>query len=139
MAKCPSCGAPVDANQKKCPYCGAKIDTPTTAPVTTAQDEVNVDDSEEDELDEMNRSQLKEYIKEMEYTVKVTKSMSDEDIRREIRREQAVLDRILEQNDDDENEGCGSKIKGCFLELIWWIVGVVVMGLIGGIIAVIID
>ena len=139
MAKCPSCGAPVDANQKKCPYCGAKIDTPTTAPVTTAQDEVNVDDSEEDELDEMNRSQLKEYIKEMEYTVKVTKSMSDEDIRREIRREQAVLDRILEQNDDDENEGGGSNIKGCFLELIWWIVGVVVMGLIGGIIAVIID
>jgi hypothetical protein len=42
-------------------------------------------EEEGDEFDEMDRKELKDYIKEHGYEIKVTKSMSDDDVRDEIR------------------------------------------------------
>lgn len=38
MAKCLSCGAPIDANLKTCPYCGAKIELPMSTQEQTHQE-----------------------------------------------------------------------------------------------------
>ena len=61
-----------------------------------SEDEENVEEGG-DELDNMDRSELKAYIKEHELDVKVTKKMEDDDIREAIRAAEAV-------NGDDENE-----------------------------------
>ena len=69
------------------------------------EEEDNEDESEEeenveeggDELDNMDRSELKAYIKEHELDVKVTKKMEDDDIREAIRAAEA-------ENGDDEDE-----------------------------------
>ena len=69
------------------------------------EDENDDDESEEeenveeggDELDDMDRSELKTYIKEHELNVKVTKKMEDDDIREAIRAAEA-------ENGGDEDE-----------------------------------
>ena len=69
------------------------------------EDENDDDESEEeenveeggDELDDMDRSELKTYIKEHELNVKVTKKMEDDDIREAIRAAEA-------ENGNDEDE-----------------------------------
>lgn len=61
-----------------------------------SEEEENVEESG-DELDDMDRSELKAYIKEHGLDVKVTKKMEDDDIREAIRAAEA-------ENGDDENE-----------------------------------
>ena len=61
-----------------------------------SEEEENVEEGG-DELDDMDRSELKAYIKEHELDVKVTKKMEDDDIREAIRAAEA-------ENGDDEDE-----------------------------------
>ena len=61
-----------------------------------SEEEENVEEGG-DELDNMDRSELKAYIKEHELDVKVTKKMEDDDIREAIRAAEA-------ENGDDEDE-----------------------------------
>lgn len=76
------------------------------------EDEDEEDESEEeenveeggDELDDMNRSELKAYIKEHKLDVKVTKKMEDDDIREAIRAAEAENDEEEEQEDEPETE-----------------------------------
>ena len=52
-------------------------------------------------LAELNRKELKEFIKENELDIKVKKSMSEDDIRDEIRE---ILEDDDDQDEDDEDE-----------------------------------
>ena len=73
------------------------------------EDENDDDESEEeenveeggDELDDMDRSELKTYIKEHELNVKVTKKMEDDDIREAIRE---AIHAAEAENGNDEDE-----------------------------------
>jgi hypothetical protein len=60
-------------------------------------DEAEDDDEEETDLDELSRAELKAFIKEQGLEVRVTKGMSDDDIRA------AIVAALPE--DDDEEEG----------------------------------
>ena len=120
MAKCPSCGAPIDANLKTCPYCGAKIELPMSTQEQTHQ-ESKKRDSVEDELDDMNRKDLKEYIDDHDLDILVMKSWSDDDIREAIRTELTRLKKYAD-TDDDAKIGCLSKL-GCLWD---WLIGIVV-------------
>ena len=75
-----------------------------------ADDDENDDDESEeeenveeggDELDDMDRSELKTYIKEHELNVKVTKKMEDDDIREAIRE---AIHAAEAENGNDEDE-----------------------------------
>ena len=74
------------------------------------EDENDDDESEEeenveeggDELDDMDRSELKTYIKEHELDVKVTKKMEDDDIREAIR--EAIHAAEVENGDDEDEQ-----------------------------------
>jgi hypothetical protein len=80
------------------------------------EDEDDEEDEEEDEeeeddedvLAELNRKELKAFIKENELDVKVKKSMSDDDIRDAIREE---IDEDDEDEDEDEEEEEDIKTK----------------------------
>jgi hypothetical protein len=60
-------------------------------------DDEDEDDEDEIDLDELDRAELKKLIKERELEIKVTKGMSDDDIRKKIA--EAVDD---DEDDDDE-------------------------------------
>jgi hypothetical protein len=67
-----------------------------------AEDAEDADAEETDDgLEEMNRTQLKAFIKEKELEVKVTKSKKDEDIVAEIREALAAAE---DEDDEDEDE-----------------------------------
>ena len=65
-----------------------------------SEEEENVEESG-DELDDMDRSELKAYIKEHELDVKVTKKMEDDDIREAIRAAEAENDNDSDEQDDE--------------------------------------
>lgn len=66
------------------------------------KDDDEDDDDDEDELDDLDRDELKAYIKENELSVKVTKSMDEDDIREAIR--EAEGDEDDDDEDDDEDD-----------------------------------
>lgn len=63
------------------------------------EDEDESDEDEADELDGLSRAELKQYIKDNELEVRVTKSMEDDDIRDAIVEAQGTED---EEEDEDE-------------------------------------
>lgn len=70
---------------------------------TDDEDDSEEEETDSDEFDDMNRKELKHYIKENELEITVKKSMSDDDIRDLIR--EAVAD------SDDEEEQPKSKVS----------------------------
>ena len=77
-----------------------------------ADDEAEDNDTEDDGLDDMDRTELKKYIKENDLEVSVKKSMSDDDLREAIR--EAMSDGGDEEGDDDEEEEEKPKSKVSF-------------------------
>lgn len=68
-------------------------------------DEEDVDEPESDGLEEMDRSELKAYIKENSLDVTVRKSMSDDDIREAITEAQGEEESEDEEEEEDEDDG----------------------------------
>lgn len=78
-----------------------------------ADDEEEDDDSDEaedDGLDDMDRTELKKYIKENDLEVSVKKSMTDDDLREAIR-EAMGGDDSEEEDDEEEEEAPKSKVS----------------------------
>lgn len=69
-----------------------------------SDDEDNDDDSEDDEFTDMERDELKKYIKKNGLDITVKKSMSDDDLRDAIRAAVKSDDSDDEDEDDDEDE-----------------------------------
>jgi len=67
------------------------------------EDEEPEEDAEGDEFDDMDRSELKRYIKDNELEISVKKSMSDDDIR-DANREAVVEEEDEPEAEDDEDE-----------------------------------
>ena len=132
MAKCPSCGAPIDASLKTCPYCGAMIELPNPTPVVVQQ---KTEHRNTDDVAHMSRAELKRYIADHEYDIKVLKSWSDDDIRDAIYL--AEYDEISAAEESKDKEGCLNGIidgaLGCLGSILYWIIGIVVFGVIVGI------
>jgi hypothetical protein len=74
-------------------------------------DEDGSDDEGDDEFTDMDRTQLKKYIKEKSLEITVKKSMSDDDLREAIRAAVADSEDEPEEEpeDDDENEDSGEE------------------------------
>lgn len=71
---------------------------------TEEEDEEESDDAEDDGLDDMDRTELKKYIKENDLEVSVKKSMSDDDLREAIREAMGGGDDSDEEDEDEEEE-----------------------------------
>lgn len=71
---------------------------------TEEDDEEESDDAEDDGLDDMDRTELKKYIKDNDLEVSVKKSMSDDDLREAIREAVGGDDSEEEDEDDEEEE-----------------------------------
>ena len=69
------------------------------------------DADESDEFDEMDRSDLKKYIKKNKLEIKVTTSMSDDDLRDAIREKVNASDEDEDADEDDEDEAEEEKPK----------------------------
>ena len=69
-------------------------------------------DTDGDEFDDMERPELKKYIKDNGLDIVVKKSMSDDDIRDAIRAAQNNDDDDSDDDDDDEEESGGSSSSG---------------------------
>ena len=87
-----------------------KKDAPVSKKVVVEDDEEEDDaeDSDGDEFDDMDRSELKKYISKNELEISVKKSMSDDDLREAIRSaskdEDAAEADDEEEDDDTDNE-----------------------------------
>ena len=67
-------------------------------------DEPTPSKKEEDEFDDMDRSELKRYIVDNDLEIRVKKSMSDDDLRNEIRAAVAASGDSSNDEDDDEDD-----------------------------------
>ena len=72
---------------------------------TEEEDEEESDDAEDDGLDDMDRTELKKYIKENDLEVSVKKSMSDDDLR------EAIREAMDGESDEEEEEEEAPKSK----------------------------
>ena len=77
----------------------------------TEEDEEESDDAEDDGLDDMDRTELKKYIKENDLEVSVKKSMSDDDLREAIREAMGGDDSDEEDEDEEEEEKPAAKVS----------------------------
>ena len=68
------------------------------------EEEDDSDEAEDDGLDDMDRTELKKYIKENDLEVSVKKSMTDDDLREAIREAMGGDDSEEEEEDDEEEE-----------------------------------
>ena len=68
------------------------------------EEEDDSDEAEDDGLDDMDRTELKKYIKENDLEVSVKKSMTDDDLREAIREVMGGDDSEEEEEDDEEEE-----------------------------------
>jgi len=68
------------------------------------EEEEAEEEAEEDELDDLDRDELKKYIRDNELEVSVKKSMSDEDIREAIREAVNEEEEEGEEEEDEEEE-----------------------------------
>ena len=73
-------------------------------------EEDDSDEAEDDGLDDMDRTELKKYIKENDLEVSVKKSMTDDDLREAIR-EAMGGDDSEEEDDEEEEEAPKSKVS----------------------------
>lgn len=78
---------------------------------TEEEDEEESDDAEDDGLDDMDRKELKKYIKENDLEVSVKKSMSDDDLREAIREAMGGDDSDEEDEDEEEEEKPAAKVS----------------------------
>lgn len=78
---------------------------------TEEDDEEESDDAEDDGLDDMDRTELKKYIKDNDLEVSVKKSMSDDDLREAIREAMGGDDSDEEEEDDEEEEKPAAKVS----------------------------
>lgn len=76
--------------------------TPKQIEAMMADNDVDGGDSEDSELEEMTRAELKAYIKSNDLDIKVVKSMDDDDIRDAI--QEAMADSEDEEPDEEEEE-----------------------------------
>jgi len=74
------------------------------------EEEDDSDEAEDDGLDDMDRTELKNYIKDKDLEVSVKKSMSDDDLREAIR-EAMGGDDSEEEDDEEEEEAPKSKVS----------------------------
>lgn len=74
-------------------------------------EEEESDDAEDDGLDDMDRTELKKYIKENDLEVSVKKSMSDDDLREAIREAMGGDDSDEEDEDEEEEEKPAAKVS----------------------------
>lgn len=74
------------------------------------EEEDDSDEAEDDGLDDMDRTELKKYIKENDLEVSVKKSMTDDDLREAIR-EAMGGDDSEEEDDEEEEEAPKSKVS----------------------------
>lgn len=74
------------------------------------EEEDDSDEAEDDGLDDMDRTELKKYIKDNDLEVSVKKSMSDDDLREAIR-EAMGGDSEEEEDDEEEEEAPKSKVS----------------------------
>lgn len=74
------------------------------------EEEDDSDEAEDDGLDDMDRTELKKYIKENDLEVSVKKSMTDDDLREAIR-EVMGGDDSEEEDDEEEEEAPKSKVS----------------------------
>ena len=70
----------------------------------TEEDDEDEDEDESDEFDEMERDDLKKYIKKNKLDIKVTKTMSDDDLRDAIREKVNASEDEDGEDDEDEDE-----------------------------------
>ena len=68
------------------------------------EDDEDEDDDESDEFDEMERDDLKKYIKKNKLDIRVTKTMSDDDLRDAIREKVNASEDEDGEDDEDEDE-----------------------------------
>lgn len=78
---------------------------------TEEEDEEESDDAEDDGLDDMDRTELKKYIKENDLEVSVKKSMSDDDLREAIREAMGGDDSDEGDEDEEEEEKPAAKVS----------------------------
>jgi hypothetical protein len=94
-------------------------DEPEEEPEDDEED--NVEDESDDEFADMDRTQLKKYIKEKSLEITVKKSMSDDDLREAIRAAVANSDSDEDEednaDDDDDDEGDASSPSLTLAEL----------------------
>jgi hypothetical protein len=74
------------------------------------EEEDDSDEAEDDGLDDMDRTELKKYIKDNDLEVSVKKSMTDDDLREAIR-EAMGGDDSEEEDDEEEEEAPKSKVS----------------------------
>ena len=87
-----------------------KFVTPTSNDNSDEYDEEDEDESEEgDQFDSMSRVELKAFIKKNGYAIKVSKKLSDDDLRQRIRDEQEVDDLPWKDQEPNENDVKQSK------------------------------
>lgn len=80
-------------------------------PEADDEEEDDSDEAEDDGLDDMDRTELKKYIKDNDLEVSVKKSMSDDDLREAIREAMSEGDDESEEEDDDEEEETKAKVS----------------------------
>lgn len=78
---------------------------------TEEDDEEESDDAEDDGLDDMDRTELKKYIKDNDLEVSVKKSMSDDDLREAIREAMGGDDSDEEDDEEEEEEKPAAKVS----------------------------
>lgn len=75
------------------------------------EEEDDSDEAEDDGLDDMDRTELKKYIKENDLEVSVKKSMTDDDLREAIREAMGGDDSEEEDDEEEEEEKSKSKVS----------------------------
>lgn len=75
------------------------------------EEEDDSDEAEDDGLDDMDRTELKKYIKENDLEVSVKKSMTDDDLREAIREAMGGESDDEEEDDEEEEEAPKSKVS----------------------------
>lgn len=75
------------------------------------EEEDDSDEAEDDGLDDMDRTELKKYIKDNDLEVSVKKSMSDDDLREAIREAMGGESDDEEEDDEEEEEAPKSKVS----------------------------
>ena len=78
---------------------------------TEEEDEEESEDAEDDGLDDMDRTELKKFIKENDLEVSVKKSMSDDVLREAIREAMGGDDSDEEDEDEEEEEKPAAKVS----------------------------
>jgi len=91
-----------EEEEKKSRFPNKKVEEPESEEETKEEEEENDNDSPSDEFDDIDRSELKKYIKKNELNIKVFKTDEDNEIRDKIR--EALSEEEEEEPDEEESE-----------------------------------